>query len=352
METKFILIDKINNLQKEATAIVKFNFESKDYLIYSIKESNENCQIFCSRLILNSEGIYFLDNITPEEKNKLNTIIYNLVILTPTESKKGTAPVTLLNDISDKYSVKVSSDIPEFTSQEYYSNCSFAITNKVLVSEAISFYLTNLENKKDEESNSTVPTWNIPSVDTPVTQVEPTSVPTIEIPVEETMTNNNFETQNIDNSQLPSGVTIPEPVKETNIPTENIPNVSLDIPTNVEQAGNSEPTVIPTEQIPSLNVEIPANSATNPTNTVPVNENNSSISNVAIVSDPTLLNIAGNSEPSIPNNNTPNTTNDVNNQKAGFVINKFIVIGSICLVLAIAVVIVAYILIKQKTTGV
>ena len=39
-------------------------------------------------------------------------------------------------------------------------------------------------------------------------------------------------------------------------------------------------------------------------------------------------------------------------KKAGFAINKYIIIGTVCLLLAVAVVVVAYILIQKKTTGV
>ena len=42
--------------------------EEKDYLIYCIDENEENRQIFVSRLILNSVGEYFIDDIRPEEK--------------------------------------------------------------------------------------------------------------------------------------------------------------------------------------------------------------------------------------------------------------------------------------------
>ena len=81
MNKKIIVQDKNNNIKKEADTIIKFNFENKDYLIYSIEENEENRQIFVSKLILNSEGKYFIDNILPEEKGKLNNIVYNIVIL-------------------------------------------------------------------------------------------------------------------------------------------------------------------------------------------------------------------------------------------------------------------------------
>lgn len=344
METNFTLMDKINNLQKEALAIVKFNFESKDYLIYSVKESDENCQILASRLISNSEGMHFLDNITAEEKGKLNTLIYNLVILIPTESKKGTDPTSLLNDITNKYFAKVSLDIPEFSTQEYYSNCSFAITNKALVAEAINFYKNNLHEEKKEEVTNAVPAWDIPSADAVVSPIETTDVPPIEIPVENTVPVDTAAP--VENSPMPSEVTIPEPVSAPTVPVEpvqpepvatgNMPNITLNI-SDMEQAPK-EPTSF---------VAMPTEIKTPQASEAPVVETPVAPQNVAVVADPTLLNAVNNAAPAVPENSAP-----ADNKKAGFAVNKFIVIGSVCLVLAIAVVVVAYILIKQKTTGV
>ena len=70
MNKNFILIDKTNNLQKNATAIIKFTFENKDYLVYSIDENAVNKQTYVSKLILNSEGKSVVENNLPEEKKK------------------------------------------------------------------------------------------------------------------------------------------------------------------------------------------------------------------------------------------------------------------------------------------
>ena len=60
---------------------------------------------------------------------------------------------------------------------------------------------------------------------------------------------------------------------------------------------------------------------------------------LAVVSDPSLASITG----------QPNVARLNNKGKASV---KYIVIGTVCILLAIAVVIVAYILIQKKTTGV
>ena len=57
--------DNDKNIKSEKR-LIKFNFNNKDYLVYFIDENEENKQIFVSRLILNSEGKYFIDNIILE----------------------------------------------------------------------------------------------------------------------------------------------------------------------------------------------------------------------------------------------------------------------------------------------
>ena len=64
------------------------------------------------------------------------------------------------------------------------------------------------------------------------------------------------------------------------------------------------------------------------------------LNNVAVVYDPSLGNSGLNIQPNIGKQ-----------KNAGFTLNKYIVIGTVCILLAIAVVIVAYILIQKKING-
>lgn len=295
MNKSFTLLDK-NNIQKVANEIVKFNFEGMDYLVYSIDENEQNSQIFVSRLILNSEGKYYIDNILPEEKKKLNNIVYNIVILTPTEAQKGNTFELLSKNLLDKFSIKLYSNVSILEIQEYYNNCSIALTNKILVNNAIKFYEDNLI-KEEKELNNELPTWTAP--------IEATAPTPIDI------TGNN---QAIDKvfSIEPSEIAkdnenISQPVVDNNKPIvdnyqDNITNSA--VPGTIDTSLSQEP-VLPNPQAQKL----------------------------AIISDPSLgLGINGNSLPK---------------EKAGFANTKYIVIGTVCLVLAIAVVIVAYILISN-----
>lgn len=320
MNKNFVLMDKTNNTQRNATAVIKFNYENNDYLIYSIDENEVNKQIFVSKLILNSEGKSFIDNILPEEKNKLSNVVYNIIILTPSNFKKGALANNLLKDIKEKLMVNLSLEIPELGSQEYFANCSIAITNKEFVEDAIKFYNDNLNMKKVQEQIPVTPTWTIPTEE-PVAINEPSIN-------QEPMQNN------INISPIPNAMpqTNPQPVIP-NATSNNIESVPTE-PVNIVN-----PTIeTPNQVVTPETVQIP-NIEGQELNNIP-NPQAEKLNNVAVVSDPSLGNSGLNIQPNIGKQ-----------KNAGFTLNKYIVIGTVCILLAIAVVIVAYILIQKKING-
>lgn len=320
MNKNFVLMDKTNNTQRNATAVIKFNYENNDYLIYSIDENEVNKQIFVSKLILNSEGKSFIDNILPEEKNKLSNVVYNIIILTPSNFKKGALANNLLKDIKEKLMVNLSLEIPELGSQEYFANCSIAITNKEFVEDAIKFYNDNLNMEKVQEQIPVTPTWTIPTEE-PVAINEPSIN-------QEPMQNN------INISPIPNAMpqTNPQPVIP-NATSNNIESVPTE-PVNIVN-----PTIeTPNQVVTTETVQIP-NIEGQKLNNIP-NPQAEKLNNVAVVSDPSLGNSGLNIQPNIGKQ-----------KNAGFTLNKYIVIGTVCILLAIAVVIVAYILIQKKING-
>lgn len=334
MNKNFIIMNKNNNTQMQASSLVKFNFNNKDYLVYFIDENEENKQIFVSRLILNSEGKYFIDNIMPEEKAKLSEIVYNIVILIPTNNQKGEPADKLLSSLTEKYTLLLSNDIPTLGEQEYYNNCSIAITSKELVGLAEVFYNTNLKVEEPVLKTSEVPTWEIPSSNEVVQPVEQ-AVSTVPI----------FTSAENENTLSPE-VKAKEPMVNETPVVEPIPPVV----NNNSQATNV---------IPNTTEEMPANTLNNNLANNSINNNVNNVNNVlpennipnpqaeklAIVSDPSLASITG----TAPIAGQPNVAKLNNKGKANV---KYIIIGTICILLAIAVVVVAYILIQKKTTGV
>lgn len=331
MNKNFIIMNKNNNTQMQASSLVKFNFNNKDYLVYFIDENEENKQIFVSRLILNSEGKYFIDNIMPEEKAKLSEIVYNIVILIPTNNQKGEPADKLLSSLTEKYALLLSNDIPTLGEQEYYNNCSIAITSKELVALAEVFYNTNLKVEEPVLKTSEVPTWEIPSSNEVVQPVEQ-AVNTVPI----------FTSAENENTSSPE-VKAEEPMVNETPVVEPIPPVV----NNNSQATNVIPNT--TEEMPAntLNNNLANNSINNNVNNVLPENNmpNPQAEKLAIVSDPSLASITG----TVPIAGQPNVAKLNNKGKANV---KYIIIGTICILLAIAVVVVAYILIQKKTTGV
>ena len=320
MNKNFVLMDKTNNTQKNATAVIKFNYENNDYLIYSIDENEVNKQIFVSKLILNSEGKSFIDNILPEEKNKLSNVVYNIIILTPSNFKKGALANNLLKDIKEKLMANLSLEIPELGSQEYFANCSIAITNKEFVEDAIKFYNDNLNMEKVQEQIPVTPTWTIPTE-------EP-------VAINEPRINQEPMQNNINISQIPNAMpqTNPQPAIP-NATSNNIESVPTE-PVNIVN-----PTIeTPNQVVTPKTVQIP-NIEGQELNNIP-NPQAEKLNNVAVVSDPSLGNSGLNIQPNIGKQ-----------KNAGFTLNKYIVIGTVCILLAIAVVIVAYILIQKKING-
>lgn len=283
MNNKFTL--NANGIKKDAEMIVKFNLENKDYLIYCTDENESNKQVFVSKLTLNSEGKYFIDDITSEEKNKLSGVVYNIVILTPNEAKKGVEAKTLIDKLTNENKVMLSVEMPILNEQSYYSNCSIAITSKLLVEEAINFFKTSLTSKVEEPVQS-VPTWSVPTMG--AAEVTP-NTPIVEMP---------------------------------NVAITSAPVVN-ETPTPVEQVFNTAPapTVTP--------VQMPNDGAI-------TNEPNPQAEKLAVVSDPSLNSAGLNLQPNVARRNSAGNAN-----------TKYIIIGTICLVLAIAVVVAAYFLIKN-----
>lgn len=320
MNKNFILMDKTNNIQKNAIEVIKFNYENNDYLIYSIDENEVNKQIFVSKLILNSEGKSFIDNILPEEKNKLSNVVYNIIILTPSNFKKGALANNLLKDIKEKLMVNLSLELPDLGSQEYFANCSIAITNKEFVEDAIKFYNDNLNVEKVQEPIQATPTWTIPTEES--------------VAINEPSINQEPMQNNINISPILSATpqTNPQPV----IPNA-MPNNFEPIP--AEPVNIVNPTIeTPNQVVTPKTVQIP-NIEGQELNNIP-NPQAEKLNNVAVVSDPSLGNSGLNIQPNIGKQ-----------KNAGFTLNKYIVIGTVCILLAIAVVIVAYILIQKKING-
>ena len=230
-----------------------------------------------------NKPLYCVFNILPEEKGKLSNIVYNIVIVLPSQKDKDAK--ILIDEFSAKNLVKLSKDIPEMQNQEYYSSCSVAITSSVLVNNAITFYQVHLESENSSPSKA-IPTWTLPAEEQLNVVTPASSIMEANQNLNSNNVNPNISFSNNIN-QLPDNILNPVPDFNNNA---SLPNPQAEILTAVNNDPNlSEATGISTIQ-PNLGKQ----------------------------------------------------------KKAGFANNKYIIIGTVCILLSIAVVIVAYILIKNK----
>ena len=315
-----LLVDKSNNVQKTAYNVVKFNYQNKNYIIYSIDENEEDRQIFVSELISNSEGRYFIEDVN--DKAKLSVIVYDIIM----EPSKKISPVNeigsvsenLIDDLLKKHAITLSKEVPSLGVQEYHKDCSIAITKKKVVETATEYYENNLVGEVKKEESVAVPTWAIPTSNAEVPNLEAQPVGVVP-------------------SQTPSpeiGSVEPniEPVVET--PSQvNTVNETIALQFNLESGPS--PVVKETPQVTTPNYNM--NSVPNGNMPYPQMEN------LAISSDPSLASLG------IPTSDKGLGTKPlVKTRKAGFANSKYIIIGTICLVLSVVVVVAAVILIQNK----
>ncbi|MBQ8192846.1 MAG: DUF1292 domain-containing protein [Bacilli bacterium] len=79
MDNKFNVIDE-NGIEKEAEIITSFNYNEKDYLIYSIDSDEENTNIFVSKLLKDSEGYDYIEDINDDkEREEIQSIVKEIL---------------------------------------------------------------------------------------------------------------------------------------------------------------------------------------------------------------------------------------------------------------------------------
>ena len=173
MNKKILLVDKINNIQKEATCILLFQNNNDNYLIYYLDENNGNKQIFVSKVIRNTEGKCFISDINNNDKNRINSIVYNIVIVLPAANDNN-----VVEDFENKNNIKISLEPLNFESQNYLSNSRVAITSEILVNNCINFYNKHLNSgqNNDVQNNDSMQVQMINNIDVPTIPIDANNI--------------------------------------------------------------------------------------------------------------------------------------------------------------------------------
>lgn len=281
MNKNFIITK--GNIDKQANIIIKFNFQSNDYIIYYVDENEDQAQIFVSKLLTNTEGKKFIESVDPNLKSKLNNLVYNIVVKLITDHKKGIDASALISELENREKIKLSNTLFPLYRQEYLQDSSVAITTKSLIKESTELFNVFIKEEIEE------PVW-----------LEVKSEPSKE----------EAETKDtVTSTILPNNVTstVVSPLPVEPVISSSIPN------TIVEEKSN-------TLELPTQNPQV-------------------AILDSIVNSDPNLTAVLPNNESNVAN---------INEKQAGFANTKYIIIGTVCLLLSVVVVIVAIILIKNK----
>lgn len=281
MNKNFIITK--GNIDKQANIIIKFNFQSNDYIIYYVDENEDQAQIFVSKLLTNTEGKKFIESVDPNLKSKLNNLVYNIVVKLITDHKKGIDASALISELENREKIKLSNTLFPLYRQEYLQDSSVAITTKSLIKESTELFNVFIKEEIEE------PVW-----------LEVKSEPSKE----------EAETKDtVTSTILPNNVTstVVSPLPVEPVISSSIPNPI------VEEKSN-------TLELPTQNPQV-------------------AILDSIVNSDPNLTAVLPNNESNVAN---------INEKQAGFANTKYIIIGTVCLLLSVVVVIVAIILIKNK----
>lgn len=320
MNNKFILVRGIE--EKEAKAVIEFKYQDSNYLIYYTDESANQVQIFVSKLTNDNK----IEATDPILKNRLNSLVYSIVVKLISEANSAN-PSDLINNLEIKEEIKLENKKIDLDKQEYLPTSSVAITTKEIVLKATELF----KNYIKEEIQK--PIWE---------ETKTTSAEVIEPKVAINNFENNIPTSSLDNQKSQESVNIEMPKEAIEKDDQIISNPTVQVP--IEPVSSSENINKP--------ISITENSSIEPS-TEPQQSINPQMS--ILNNDPNLAAVLANPQNQFAvsqNSNNMNgpvvQPNTLKMKKAGFANSKYIILGTVCLVLAVVVVIVAIILIKNK----
>lgn len=320
MNNKFILVRGIE--EKEAKAVIEFKYQDSNYLIYYTDESANQVQIFVSKLTNDNK----IEATDPILKNRLNSLVYSIVVKLISEANSAN-PSNLINNLEIKEEIKLENKNIDLDKQEYLPTSSVAITTKEIVLKATELF----KNYIKEEIQK--PIWE---------ETKTTSVEVIEPKVAINNFENNIPTSSLDNQKSQESVNIEMPKEAIENDDQIISNPTVQVP--IEPVSSSENINKPISITENSSIE---------TSTEPQQSINPQMS--ILNNDPNLAAVLANPQNQFTvsqNSNNMNgpvvQPNTLKMKKAGFANSKYIILGTVCLVLAVVVVIVAIILIKNK----
>lgn len=299
MGNYFTIIEEKNNNRKKVEAILKLGYNNKEYLIYTFNNIDDNTKtILLSTLIKNENNIYTISDISDEDKNTLNSLVFNIIMILPSQKDKDGNQ--LINEFIKENSINLSLELPKLNDEKYFPNSLIAKVNADFIEKAIDFYhiyLDKNDNIELQEKDININTWTIPG------------------------------TSNVNNNQSTAQIQINN-ITDNNMSNAKPDQVLNDINSGINQNNNSDNITVDLEKVDNIN-------------------NNENISN-DILPNPQTIKLAKmyeqDTQYTTNNNMQPNT---MRKNISGNASTMYIVIGTVCIVLALVVVAIAYIMIKN-----
>ena len=299
MGNYFTIIEEKNNNRKKVEAILKLGYNNKEYLIYTFNNIDDNTKtILLSTLIKNENNIYTISDISDEDKNTLNSLVFNIIMILPSQKDKDGNQ--LINEFIKENSINLSLELPKLNDEKYFPNSLIAKVNADFIEKAIDFYhiyLDKNDNIELQEKDININTWTIPG------------------------------TSNVNNNQSTAQIQINN-IMDNNMSNAKPDQVLNDIDSGINQNNNSDNITVDLEKVDNIN-------------------NNENISN-DILPNPQTIKLAKmyeqDTQYTTNNNMQPNT---MRKNISGNTSTMYIVIGTVCIVLALVVVAIAYIMIKN-----
>ena len=402
MSKSFFAVDKLNVIGKECFPLVAFVFNNKNYLVYYTPSSDKKCEVYVSKVSSDNN----LVDVLSSEIDKFTPIVRDMVVL-PSTYKKDDDINNLIKDFLSKYDIEFLADIPEIGEQSFHNVSSLFEIELDYIEYVDYFYSSalprlNLDEKEDsnvadekiheekKEEEKIVEKASIVSDDSSKNNDE---IVVVDSSIKEDVPNLNFSfvsdeviadkdsksNESKDSSEV-GAPSIADSLANYNALNGVNNNVISDTPTTNANVLDQIDASNYFGNIPNnngvsnsnyglVNSQVNFNNGTNVENNFPFFETNSGID--ATVNNSNVVNNSyqnyGFNMPYMMSNNTNNASygvsnvtlnsnnpnfhpvqpNLVENKNAGFASSKYIIIGTLCLIVASVIVAISIIFVNN-----
>ena len=342
MSKSFFVVDKLNVVAKECIPLVRFSYNNSEYLIYySVSDDEDRCDVFVSRLLKNG-GSYRITDISFDIKNVLESLVHDILEL-PSLYTKESNIIQLFDSFSESRDITFLERFPILGDQEgtdnsyllntelsyikyvyyFYSNKLTRIKKQVYVDEPVKEEVTEQNDFKNDS------VWMIPSANGSNVALADVSDSDLSLPL-----------SSIQNQQPEEVNKVVNDVSSSSLPSEGAyyeePQSSSESFNNVEPGNYS----FISPEVPSTFTDNQDNSSNNLNNNFAYPNSEGYYNNVV----PEAYNSynEGNTKNVPVQNNLP-----LANQNAGYASSKYVIIGTICLILASLIVAVSIVIVNK-----